>query len=134
MQNQNFKKKLIKNEILFQYSHYLATNEFFRQFIQKRKKVTINELIDNYGLPTTTPGEMLEHVKKFYAELYRCDPTDLAKQNLFLDYIIAGLSDQQKSNLQIDFSEQEIETAVSQMANGKAPSSDRLRNEFYTHI
>ena len=86
---QNFKKKLIKNEELFQYSRSFSKKEFFRQFIQKREKVTINELIDYYGLPTTKPAELVKHVERFYAELYRCDQTDLAKQNLFLDNIIA---------------------------------------------
>ena len=92
LQIQNFKKKLIKNEELFQYSCNLSTTEFFRQFIRKREKVTINELIDNYGLPTITPAEMVEHVERFYAELYKRDQTDLAKQNLFLDNVTAGLS------------------------------------------
>ena len=83
-------------------------------------------MLDNYGLPTTTPAELMEHVERFYAELGRCDQTDLAKQNLFFDNITAGLSDQQKNNLQVDLSEHEIETAISQMANGKTPGPDGL--------
>ena len=75
----------------------------------------------------------MEHVERFYAELYRCDQTDLAKQNLFLDNITAGLFDQQKNNLQVDLSEHEIEAAISQMANGKTPGPDGLSIEFYTH-
>ena len=62
---------------------------------------------------------MLEHVQRFYAELYKRDQTDLAKQHLFLDNFTAGLYDQQKNNLQVDLSEQEIETAISQMTKGK---------------
>ena len=120
MQIDNFKKKLIKNNELFQYSHNLATKEFFRQFLQKREKVVISELIDEYGLPTTTPGEMVEHVRKFYAGLYRCDQTDLSQKNFFLDHISAKLSDQQNSDLQVNLSEHEIETAINQMAKGKA--------------
>ena len=54
MQIDNFKKKLIKNNKFFQYSHNLATKKFFRQFLQKREKVVISELIDEYGLPRTT--------------------------------------------------------------------------------
>ena len=72
-------------------------------------------------------------MERFYAELYRCDQTDLAKQNLFLDNITAGLSDQQKNNLQVDLSEHEIEAAISQMAIGKTPCPDGLSIEFYTH-
>ena len=72
-------------------------------------------------------------MERFFAELYRCDQTDLAKQNLFFDNITAGLSDQQKNNLQVDLSEHEIEAATSQMANGKAPGPDGLSIEFYTH-
>ena len=84
MQIDNFKKKLIKNNELFQYFHNLATKEFFRQFLQKREKVVISELIDEYGLLRTTPGELVEHVRKFYAGLYGCDQIDLSKQNFFL--------------------------------------------------
>ena len=76
---------------------------------------------------------MVEHVERFYAEFYRRDQTDLAKQNLFLDNITAGLSDQQKNNLQVDLSEHEIETAISQMMKGKTPGPDGLSIEFYTH-
>ena len=41
------------------------------------------------------------------------------------------MSDQQKENLQIDLSESEIETAISQMAKGKAPGPDGLSVELY---
>ena len=42
------------------------------------------------------------------------------------------MSDQQKEHLQIDLSEFEIETAVSQMAKDKASGHDGLSVEFYT--
>ena len=77
----------------------------------------ISELIDEYGLNRTTPGELVEHVRKFYAGFYGCDQTDLSKQNFFLDHISAKLSDQQNSNLQVNLSEHEIETAINQ-SNG----------------
>ena len=50
----------------------------------------------------------------------------------FLNNLKAGLSDQQKEHLQNDLSEFEIETAISQMAKGKAPGPDGLSVEFYT--
>ena len=77
---------------------------------------------------------MVEHVERFYAELYKRDQTDLAKQNLFLDNItLRKMSNQQKNNLQVDLSEHKIETAISQMAKGKTPGPDGLSIEFYTH-
>ena len=133
LQIEKHKKKLIKNDELFQYSHNLATKEFFRQFIQKRENVMIQELVDEYGLPRTSPGEMVEHVQRFYTGLYGCDRNDITKQSVFLDNINARLSDQQNSDLQLDLSEREIETAISQMAKGKAPGPDGLSIEFYTH-
>ena len=36
LQIDHFRKKLLKNEQLFQYSNNLATKEFFKQFLQKR--------------------------------------------------------------------------------------------------
>ena len=133
IQIDNFKKTLIKNNELFQYSRNLATKEFFRQFHQKREKVIISELIDEYGLLRTTPGELVEHVRKFYAELYGCDQTDLSKQSFFLNHISTKLSDQQNNNLQVDLSEYEIETAINQMAKGKTPGRDGLSIEFYIY-
>ena len=93
----------------------------------------ISELIDEYGLPRTTPGELLEHVRKFYAGLYGCDQTDLSKQSFFLDHISRKLSDQQDSNRQVNLSKYEIETAINQMAKGKTPGPDGLSIEFYIH-
>ena len=113
LQNEKHKKKLIKNDELFQYSHNLATKEFFRQFIQKRENVMIQELVDEYGLPRTKPGELVEHVQRFYTGLYGCDQNDITKQTVLLDNINAEFSDQQNSDLQLDLSEREIETAVS---------------------
>ena len=133
IQIDNFKKKLIKNNKLFQYSHNLATKEYFRQFLQKREKVVISELIDEYGLPRTTPGELVEHVRKFYAGLYGCGQTDLSKQNFFLNHISTKPSDQQNANLQVNLSEYKIETAINQMVKGKVPSPDGLSIEVYIH-
>ena len=132
LQIESFRKKLLKNEQLFQYSNNLATKEFFKQFLQKRQNVTINELIDDGGIFKTSPIDLAEHVQKFYTKLYRCNQTNPLKQNFFLNNLKTGLSDQQKEHLQNDLSEFEIETAISQMAKGKAPGPEWLSVEFYT--
>ena len=62
-------KRLLKNEQLFQYSNNLATKEFFKQFVQKRQNVTIDELINDGCISKTTPIDLAEHVQKFYAKL-----------------------------------------------------------------
>ena len=128
LQTESFRKKLLKNEQLFEYSNNLATKEFFKQFVQKRQNVTI----DDGGISKTTPIDLAEHVQKFYTKLYRCDQTNPLEQNIFLNNLKTGLSDQQKENLQTDLSEFEIETAISQMKQGKAPGPDGLSVEFYT--
>ena len=94
----------------------------------------IQELVDEYGLPRTSPGELVEHVQRFYTGLYGCDQNDTTKQTVFLDNINAKLSDQQNNNLQLDLSEREVEKAISQMAKGKAPGPDGLDIEFYTQL
>ena len=93
----------------------------------------IQELVVEYGLPRTSPGELVEHVQRFYTGLFRCDQNDTTKQTVFLDNINAKLSDQQNNNLQLNLSKREIETAISQMAKGKAPGPDELSIEFYIH-
>ena len=100
--------------------------------MQKRQNVTIDELIDDGGISKTTPIDMAEHVQRFYTKLYSCDQTNPLEQNFFLKNLKTALSDQQKEHLQNDLSEFEIETAISQMAKGKAPSPDGLNVEFYT--
>ena len=132
LQIESFRKKLLKNEQLFQYSNNLATKEFFKQFVQKRENVTIDELIDDGGISKTTPIDLAEHVQRFYTKLYRCVQTNPLEQNFFLNNLKAGLSDQQKENVQNDLSKFEIETAINQMAKGKASGPDRLSVEFYT--
>ena len=126
-----FVKKLLKNEQLFQYLNNLATKEFFKLFLQKRQNVTINELIDDGGISKTAPIDLAEHVQRFYTKLYRCDQINLLEQNFFLNNLKAGLSDQQKEHPQNDLSNFEIETAISQMAKGKAPGHDGMSVEFY---
>ena len=84
------------------------------------------------GIFKTSPIDLAEHVQKFYTKLYRCDQTNPLEQNFFLNNLKAGLSDQQKEHLQNDLSVFEIETAISQMAKGKAPGPDGLSVEFYT--
>ena len=132
LQIESFRKKLLKNEQLFQYSNNLATKEFFKQFLQKRQNVTIDELIDDGGISKTTPIDLAEHVQRFYTKLYRCDQINPLEQNFFLNNLDVGLSDQQKEHLQNDLNDFEIETAISQMAKGKAPGPDGLSVEFYT--
>ena len=100
--------------------------------MQKRQKVTIDELIDDGGILITTPIDLAEHVQKFHAKLFSCDQTNPLEQNIFLNNLKSELSDQQKENLQIDLSEFEIEIAINQMKKGKAPGPDGLRTEFYT--
>ena len=73
LQIESFRKKLLKNEHLFQYPNNLATKEFFIQFIQKRQNVTIDELIDDGGISKTSPIDLAEHVQKFCTKLYRYD-------------------------------------------------------------
>ena len=132
LQIESFRKKLLKNEKLFQYSNNLATKEFFKQFLQKRQNVTIDELIDDGGISKTTPIDLAEHVQRFYTKLYSCDQINPLEQNFFLNNLDVGLSDQQKEHLQNDLTDFEIETAISQMAKGKAPGPDGLSVEFYT--
>ena len=133
LQIESFRKKLLKNEQLFQYSNNLATKEFFKHFIQKRQNVTIDELIDDGCISKTTPIDLAEHVQRFYTKLYSCDQINPLKQIFFLNNLKAGLSGQLKEHLQNDLSDFEIETAISQMAKGKALGPDWLSVEFYTY-
>ena len=65
LQIEFFCKKLPKNEQLFQYSNNLTTKEFFKQFVQKRQNVTINELIDDGGISKTTPIDLANTFRDF---------------------------------------------------------------------
>ena len=82
-QIQSFRKKLLKNEQLFQYSNKHATKEFFKQFVQKRDNVTINKLVGDDGISKTTPVDLAEHVQRLYTKLYSCDQTNSLEQIFF---------------------------------------------------
>ena len=104
----------------------------FKQFVQKRQNVTIDELIDDGGISKTTPVGVAEYVERVYIKLHSCNQTNPLEQSFFLNNLKTGLSDQQKENQQIDLIDFKIETAISQMAKGKVPGSDGLSIEFYT--
>ena len=93
LQIESFRKKLLKNEQLFQYSNNLATKEFFKQFLQKRQNVTIGELIDDGGISKTSPIDLAKHVQRFYTKLYSCNQINPQEQNFFLNNLEAGLLD-----------------------------------------
>ena len=100
--------------------------------MQKRGNVTINKLVDDDGISKTTTIDLAKHVLRFYIKLYSCDQSNPLEQIFFLNNLKARLSNQQKEHLQIDLSEHEIETAINQIAKGKAPGPDGLSVEFYT--
>ena len=100
--------------------------------MQKRQNVTIGELIDDGSISKTTPIDLAEHVQRFCIKLYSCDQINPLEQNFFLSNLKTGLSGQQKEHIQNDLSHLKIETAISQMAKGKAPGPDGLSVEFYT--
>ena len=108
MQIYNFKKKLIKYNELFQYSHNLATKEFFRQFIQKREKVVISKLIDEYGLPEQHQVNWWNTCGNFTSVCMDAIKLIFQNKTFFLDHISAKLTDQQNGNLQANIKEHEI--------------------------
>lgn len=69
------------------------------------------------GKVTSDPIEMRKHAVDFYTELFRADscPEDQASLNA-------------------DITLDELNTAVSQMASGKAPGIDGLPSDFYKHF
>jgi len=125
------KKKLIKNQELFQFSNNLSVKEFFRQFMKKREQTVITELVENYGLPRATPNEILKTTHEFYTNLYAKDSTTDMEQNEFLSNLKTKLPETHKQNLSADLCQAEIEAAISDMKKGKAPGPDGLSVEFY---
>ena len=125
------KEKLIKNQDLYQYSSNFSTKEFFKDFMKKREQTTITKLIDKQGIQKSSPKELLNLGQTFYSKLYQKDETSIPEQNFFFGSINAGISDEQKEDLEIEIIGEEIESAICSMSKGKSPGPDGLSIEFY---
>ena len=125
------KKKLIKNQEVYQYSNNFSTKEFFKMFLKNREQTIITKLVDDQGIQKSSPGDILNVAKTFYSKLYQKDDTSKPEQTFFLNFINRKISNQQKQDLEEDINVEEIERAISSMSRGKAPGPDGLTIEFY---
>ena len=127
MQIDNFKKKLIKNRELFQYSHNLVTKEFFRQFLQKREKVVISEL---------NTVCLQQHLVKWWSTCGNSTPGCIDAIKLIFHSKISFLTTSAQNCLTsrtVTFKSTLVNTKLNQMAQGKALGPDGLSIEFYIH-
>ena len=85
-------------------------------------------LIREDGSHTTTQEEIIHEQYKFYSDLYKSDPN--------ISFCITNntnlkLSHEQITQLQAEFSAEEIKSAVFSLAKGKSPGPDGLSAEIY---
>ena len=85
------------------------------------------------GTVTDNPDEIKSHVREFYRTLYSNVPTDeSARDALFSD--LPKLDPQDSEDLDNLLTPDELDLAVKQLSNNKAPGLDGLSCEFFQHF
>lgn len=94
---------------------------------------TINSIQTNTGTVSYNPTEINDTFKEFYTKLYTSEsPEDLNKIDEFLSTIeLPTLSQEDQNNLDLPFTQKEIEKALSLLQSNKSPGEDGFPPEFY---
>jgi exonuclease III len=125
---------------------HLENNESNSKYFLSKEKTNaetknMSKLIKDTGEELTDPKSILDEQKKFYENLYKDtqDYTDELTKNAnryFLDgnIDIPGLTDNDRDNLDSNITDEEIHTAVKELATNKSPGTDGISPEFYVYF
>ncbi|KAJ3599285.1 hypothetical protein NHX12_033248 [Muraenolepis orangiensis] len=99
--------------------------------VGQRKQMVCLRLPD--GQVTSEPAEMRRHAVSFYTDLFKAEGCDVeAADELFQG--LPQLSPAESDTLGSDITLEELTSAVTQMASGKAPGIDGLPADFFKHF
>jgi hypothetical protein len=104
---------------------------FFQQTKEKSGKERLISCLSDEGKEYRTTEQIQNVASAFYAKLWSKRTVDSVLQERFLDGLVLSLSAQERSMLDLSVSEEEICTAIDQMAKDKTPGLDGLPAEFY---
>ena len=94
---------------------------------------TINAIQTETGAISHNPTEINDAFKQFYTNLYTSEsPEDLSKIDEFLSAIeLPKLGHEDQKNLDLPFTQKEIEKALCSLQPNKSPGEDGFPPEFY---
>ena len=78
-----------------------------------------------------TKDEIMKEIKRFHAQLYKTETTNIQQIMENLKYINQSLSTEDSDKLNKFISSIEIEEAIKGMKNEKSPGDDGIPKEFY---
>ena len=99
----------------------------------KQESNCIKELITDKGIIDKTE-DILDHAYNFYSKLYQAEDLDISKQDDLLNLIEDVLSEEDKTLLDSNITEDELYAALNAMKRRKSPRNDGLTVEFYVHF
>ncbi len=108
-----------------------CTKFFFNLEESRQKADTIKEVLKKDGRRVKETKEILQRVKEFYADLFISEGTKEDEKQCLLEKVKSKVVKEDKEMCDKDFLEEEIETAIVQLNNGKSPGADGLTSEFY---
>lgn len=108
-------------------------NLLARQLRQNQASRAIYQIKSKDGKTITNPNEINQNFATFYAEVYTSrDKSDQENIDSFLEGIhLPKLSDEALKTLDADISIEEVENAIKEFTNNKAPHPDGFSIEFY---
>jgi len=94
---------------------------------------TINAIQTETGAISRNPAEINDSFKQFYTNLYTSEsPEDLSKIDEFLSIIeLPKLSHEDQKNLDLPFTQKDIEKALCSLRPNKSLGEDGFPTEFY---
>ncbi|KAJ4946568.1 hypothetical protein JOQ06_024233, partial [Pogonophryne albipinna] len=99
--------------------------------VGQRKQMVCLRLPD--GQVTSEPAEMRRHAVSFYTDLFKAEGCDVEAADELLQGL-PQLSPAESDTLGSDITLEELTSAVTQMASGKAPGIDGLPADFFKHF
>lgn len=107
-----------------------VTKYFFETIKQKQTREIISSFFTDTGEVKGTEG-ILKHACSFYKELFSKREIDEEKGGILLGNINRILTEESRSELEGEITEEEIKRALFSMKGNKTPGGDGLPKEFY---
>ena len=106
-----------------------------KYLINKQRSISAKKLLtglkDEDGNEITSFQSIQSHVTRFYANLYKHEPSSIVHQEKFLDYVKCCLDDSDREELCKEVTKKEIFIIIKSFTRNRTPGLDGLPIEFY---
>ena len=135
----SIKDKKLEGIILRSKLPHVEKNENDISFYARLEKVTgeknnIYALVDSEGQLKEGTSEVSGIIHDFYSDLYKKETECEVTQNEFLENVSVQLSEEDRADLDKDFTQEEFTSSLLDLQNRKSPGCDGLTKEFYNYF